>query len=195
MSIRSHVEHGLLAEFGIWHSIIKNMNNFLQNCREASASMPLTSMMMMLNDAHKHGLPLKWLPLSHLPLSVWHWMMKSYQVSVILKKPLCECTACCWLHKLGYCKDKIQKGVYMDGHEHTDVVEYQNNTFLPIMNEYQSWMTHYKGPDLVPHPPNLKPGERRIICLYHNECVFSANDFQSTVWYALILSSTRSLMW
>ena len=55
-------------------------------------------------------------------------------------------------------------------------------------------MTCYEGPDLVPHPPNLKPGERRIICLYHDECVFSANDFQSTVWYALILSSTRSLM-
>src|SRR5258705_12302936 len=60
MSIRSCMEHGLLTEFSIWHGIIKNMNNFLQNCREASTSMPLTSMMMMLNNAHKHGLCLSW---------------------------------------------------------------------------------------------------------------------------------------
>ena len=43
---------------------------------------------------------------------------------VILKKPLCEHTAHRWLHKLGYRKDKIWKGVYMDGHERTDIVKY-----------------------------------------------------------------------
>ena len=33
------------------------------------------------------------------------------------KASICECTAICWLKKLGYeCKD-VKKGIYVDGHE------------------------------------------------------------------------------
>ena len=49
---------------------------------------------------------------------------------------ICECTAINWLKKLGYeCKD-VKKGIYVDGHERLDVVEYRE-MFLAQMGEYQ----------------------------------------------------------
>ncbi len=108
---------------------------------------------------------------------------------VILKTPICDCTAHFWLHKLGYDKIALWKGVYMDGHEWPDVVEYCNTSYLPKMLEYESHMTHYEGPDLIPHPPTLKPGEKHIISLCHDEWIFSANDYQMAPWYAYIVNS------
>lgn len=31
----------------------------------------------------------------------------------------------CWLHKLGYKMTEVQKGIYVDGHEREDVVDYR----------------------------------------------------------------------
>ena len=45
-------------------------------------------------------------------------------LDITLKKLLGQCTAHRWLHKLGYWHVQFQKGVYMDGHEHLDVVKY-----------------------------------------------------------------------
>jgi len=35
-------------------------------------------------------------------------------------------TANRWLKKMGYVYDKYKKGLYFDGHERSDVVEYRN---------------------------------------------------------------------
>jgi len=61
--------------------------------------------------------------------------------------------------------------------------------YLPKMLKYESCMTHYEGPDLIPHPLTLKPGEKCIISLCHDECIFSANDYQMAAWYAYIVNS------
>ena len=45
-------------------------------------------------------------------------------LNIFPSKPLCERTACRWLIKLGWQHTKIKKGVYIDGHEHADVVSY-----------------------------------------------------------------------
>ena len=48
---------------------------------------------------------------------------------------ICERTAVNWLHKLGYqCKD-VKKGIYVDGHERSDVVETRKK-FLEEMDRY-----------------------------------------------------------
>jgi len=82
----------------------------------------------------------------------------------------------------------------MDGHECPDVVNYRNTSYLLTMSVYEAQMTHYEGPDLIPHPPTLSPGKKRIIAQFHDECAFNANDFKGTAWYAhiiiLILSGT-----
>jgi hypothetical protein len=43
------------------------------------------------------------------------------------------CMAWQWLCKLGWWCTEMKKGVYMDGHERPDVVEYCNKVFLPLM--------------------------------------------------------------
>src|SRR5260370_16314729 len=57
------------------------------------------------------------------------------------------------------------------------------------MLEYESCMTCYEGPDLIPHPPTLNPCEKCIISLCHDECIFSANDYQTAAWYVHIVNS------
>jgi hypothetical protein len=57
-------------------------------------------------------------------------------------KNLSEWTARCWLIKLGWRRMMLKKGVYMDGHERPDVIDYQVNTFLPLMAQLEKWMVH-----------------------------------------------------
>jgi hypothetical protein len=42
----------------------------------------------------------------------------------VLDIGLSECTAWCWLYKLGWWRIRLKKGIYMDGHERDDVKEY-----------------------------------------------------------------------
>ncbi|RGB23169.1 hypothetical protein C1646_774911 [Rhizophagus diaphanus] len=46
-------------------------------------------------------------------------------LEIEIKTTISETTARIWLKKMGYHYKKYQKGVYVDGHEHEDVVEYQ----------------------------------------------------------------------
>jgi len=39
-----------------------------------------------------------------------------------------------WLHKLGYSMTEVKKGVYVDGHERKDVIEYRTE-FLKTVKE------------------------------------------------------------
>jgi hypothetical protein len=39
-------------------------------------------------------------------------------------------TARRWLHRMGFEYKNVKKGVFIDGHEREDVVEYRNNIFL-----------------------------------------------------------------
>ena len=45
-------------------------------------------------------------------------------LGIMLKTLLSNRTACHWLLKLGYWHCVLKKGVYMDGHEHADVIKY-----------------------------------------------------------------------
>ena len=54
---------------------------------------------------------------------------------------ICECTAINWLKKLGYERKDVKKGIYVDGHERPDVVEYRE-MFLVPMGEYQQWVQY-----------------------------------------------------
>ncbi|QRV85427.1 hypothetical protein RhiJN_27508 [Ceratobasidium sp. AG-Ba] len=47
-----------------------------------------------------------------------------------LAKPISVRTAERWMHILGYCWGQDSKGMYIDGHERPDVVEYCQNTYL-----------------------------------------------------------------
>lgn len=53
------------------------------------------------------------------------------------KTSITECTAKKWLLRLGYRRDSYRKGIYMDGHEREDVVEYRK-LFLDKVQAYES---------------------------------------------------------
>ena len=45
-------------------------------------------------------------------------------------------TACCWLKYLRWCYGAMQNGMYLDGHEHEDVVAYRVG-FVARWKEYE----------------------------------------------------------
>jgi hypothetical protein len=103
-----------------------------------------------------------------------------------VKAGLSERTARRWLLTLGWRRTRVKKGVYMDGHERPDVVEYRDNVFLPLMASFERRMAQWKpeGPGLVRVEPDLRPGEKRIIAVFQDESCFHANEYKGTVWCA-----------
>jgi len=97
-------------------------------------------------------------------------------------KPLCERTARRWLVKLGWTRTILRKGVYMDGHEHADVVEYREKIFLPTMKEFEHRMARYEGAELKRIEPTLQPGEKELITKFHDETCFQGNKHKTSAW-------------
>ena len=103
-------------------------------------------------------------------------------LGITTKKPLCIRTARRWLIKLGWRNTVVKKGVYMDGHERVDVVDYRQKFFLPAMAEFEKRMAQYEGPELKRIPPTLAPGEREIIPNFHDESTFHGNEESRSAW-------------
>ncbi|EIN05877.1 hypothetical protein PUNSTDRAFT_115780 [Punctularia strigosozonata HHB-11173 SS5] len=101
---------------------------------------------------------------------------------IVLRKPICLRTARRWLVKLGWRQTRMKKGIYMDGHEHSDVVAYQQDIFLPQMAHYEKSMVQFVGPELRRVEPNLGPGEKRIIAVFQDESCIHAGEYKSSVW-------------
>jgi len=106
-----------------------------------------------------------------------------------LKDRLSECTAQRWLFSLGWRHTRVKKGVYMDGHERPDVVEYWNNVFLPLMASFErrmvQWTQRLECTELVHIKPELGLDEKQIIAVFQDESCFHVNDHKQTMWYAL----------
>ena len=102
-------------------------------------------------------------------------------LGIVLARPLCEWTARRWLLKLGWQQTRLRKGVYMDGHERDDVKKYRQEVFLPAMAAFECRMVHFEGPELLRVDPQLAPGERKVIAIFHDECCFHGNDYRTHV--------------
>jgi len=103
-------------------------------------------------------------------------------IGITPKKPVSTRTARCWLIKLGWRYTEVRKGVYMDGHERADVVQYRQTIFLPLMAKFEARMVHFDGPELRRVKPILQPGEREIIPNFHDESSFHANEEVRNLW-------------
>ena len=109
------------------------------------------------------------LPNSHLP--------PGFPQSITVR------TARKWLHKLGFSPKSSKKGLYFDGHERGDVVEYRK-LYLRKLEILQS--THLPPPACFSGQTEESIGnvssEKRLVLIYHDESVFHANDAQSWQW-------------
>ena len=90
-------------------------------------------------------------------------------------------TARQWLHALGFQPSPAHKGVYFDGHEREDVVQYRS-LFLRKLEILES--THAPPPPCsdMPSPVLDTSGRKKLVLLYHDESTFHSNDGQGWMW-------------
>lgn len=84
------------------------------------------------------GLPMGEVTPSHFCCMLNECILPS--LGYTLTNGLSERTAQRWLVNLGWRSKVLRKGIYMDGHERPDVVEYHNNVFLCDMASHQKKM-------------------------------------------------------
>jgi hypothetical protein len=78
----------------------------------------------------------------------------------------------------------LRKGMYMDGHERPDVVQYRETTFLPLMALHEKRMVEWvaNGSELVCIDPKLGPDEKRVIAVFQDKSSFHVNEYKATAW-------------
>lgn len=94
-------------------------------------------------------------------------------------------TARRWLHKLSWRYQQKKKGMYIDGHECEDVVEYRKG-FVERWREYERRFVIYGNDGKVLSTPTGFPvpqGVRfRLILVTHDESTFYENDRRKLQW-------------
>ena len=94
-------------------------------------------------------------------------------------------TARRWLHKLSWRYQQKKKGMYIDGHECEDVVEYRKG-FVKRWREYERRFIIYGNDGNIVSTPTGFPvpqGVRfRLILVTHDESTFYENDRRKTMW-------------
>lgn len=95
-----------------------------------------------------------------------------------------ERTATRWLHILDYqVGDSTKKGMYLDGHERADVVEYRKK-FLNEMEDHLKRMPVYVGDEMETRiMPELTDSIKPLIIVVHDESCFQSNDGGKTGWF------------
>ena len=75
----------------------------------------------------------------------------------------------------------MRKGVYMDGYERPDVVEYQKNDFLPLMALHKKNMVQWLANRTKHVDPKLGLGDKRVIAVFQDESSFHVNEYKQIV--------------
>jgi len=88
-------------------------------------------------------------------------------------------TARNYLKKLGYTYAKVKKGIYIDGHEREDVVEYRK-VFLEEISKLERRMPVFSDDleEITWPDDDTQP----LILVTHDECIFSAYDGSRNLW-------------
>jgi hypothetical protein len=99
-----------------------------------------------------------------------------------ISKAISERTAQRFLNVMSYRYGKEAKGMYSDGHERDDVVQYRNDVFLPLWKELERRMLLRDRDGNITQYPNLLPNESQLILITHDESTFFATDQRKTRW-------------
>jgi len=92
-------------------------------------------------------------------------------------------TARQFLHKEGFRYVEHKKGLYYDGHERPDVVDYRQNEFIPRLLAYRDRLVEYQPENLeevIKTPPNYV--EPRLVLVPQDEMTAQANDGLKKSW-------------
>ena len=90
-------------------------------------------------------------------------------------------TAVRWLHFLGFELTSTKKGVYIDDHKRTDVVEYRQAYLrrLEIIS-----ISHGPPPLCDDETPDdtMGPYRKDAVLIFHDECIYHSNNDQGWMW-------------
>ena len=89
-----------------------------------------------------------------------------------------------WLHLLGYKHRKVTKGIFIDGHERADVVQYRDGYLQRMDQRLRRKIQYANDADghLVAIAPDLNPGEVETVLVFHDETCYAANDGKRCLW-------------
>ena len=113
-----------------------------------------------------------------------NWVKDKLHLETDLPYPvlISERTAIRWLHYLAMDYLKYSKGLYIDGHERPDVVQYRD-AFLQRMSEHEKFFFHYDGDHMATViTPFLQPSQKPRVLVTHDESCFSSHDGKATIW-------------
>ncbi len=88
-------------------------------------------------------------------------------------------TAVRWLYQIGFKPVSTKKGIFIDGHERSDVVEYWK-LYLRNLEILES--THAPPPPVSDEPAPEPSDRRKLVLIYHDEAAYHANDDQRWMW-------------
>ncbi|KAH8986707.1 hypothetical protein EDB92DRAFT_1787601, partial [Lactarius akahatsu] len=113
-------------------------------------------------------------------------LQEKFSQAGITKLTISEHTACHWLSRLDWQYGQPRKGMYIDGHEREDVVEYRK-AFVKRWKEYEKHFHLWdNNGDLLPLPNGFPVpeahGRFHLILVTHDESTFFQNDLQKTHW-------------
>ncbi len=110
-------------------------------------------------------------------------LLPSHTLSPQLPSSIYVRTATRWLHQLGFRPQYHKKGAYVDGHEREDVVKHREE-FLKKMKDLRA--THKPPPPCTDEraatPPPDAEFRKTMVCIYHDESIFSINEGQIWMW-------------
>lgn len=92
-----------------------------------------------------------------------------------------------WLHRLGFDWREVKKGVFVDGHERPDVIQYRQE-FVSTIRQLLPYFVEFNADGTMKeksYPPDCSvggQGQKPIIAITHDESVFSANDGRRYAW-------------
>jgi hypothetical protein len=113
-------------------------------------------------------------------------MQAIFEQKGISKLSISSKTALRWLEKLGWTYGKLKNGMYLDGHERLDVVEYRRGfveRWMGHERRFHRWDhdgTELPRPNGFPVPGAI--GRFRLILVTHDESTFFQNDERNTGW-------------
>lgn len=90
-----------------------------------------------------------------------------------------------WLYRLGYEWKEVKKGLYKGGHERENVLEDWNQVFFLKFQELQPRMLEWDREEKLIHTVDeiwAITGERPLVVVTHDKCIFHANDGPTHVW-------------
>ena len=93
-------------------------------------------------------------------------------------------TARIWLKKIGLVSQSRKKGIYFDGHEREDVLEY-HKMFLEEMKKLEQFMPTFVGDEMIQINPEISANQQLHILVTHDKCLFYANDDRPIIWALL----------